>query len=45
MINIEVDEAIALKKLNKQENIDFCVEKDLYIIVPKYNTISKTFVL
>ncbi|GGF63477.1 2-phosphosulfolactate phosphatase [Wenyingzhuangia marina] len=39
------EHAFRLKKLNKQENIDFCVEKDLYTIIPKYNAISKTFVL
>ncbi|MGY5355363.1 2-phosphosulfolactate phosphatase [Wenyingzhuangia sp. IMCC45467] len=39
------EHAFRLKKLNKQENIAFCVQKDLYSIVPKYNAVSKTFVL
>ncbi|MDO3693942.1 2-phosphosulfolactate phosphatase [Wenyingzhuangia sp. chi5] len=39
------EHAFRLKKLGKQDNIDFCVQKDLYKIVPKYNTITKTFVL
>lgn len=39
------EHANRLKKLNKQRDMDFCIQKDLYNIVPKYNFSSQSFKL
>ncbi|ANW97304.1 hypothetical protein AXE80_13825 [Wenyingzhuangia fucanilytica] len=39
------EHALRLKKLNKLGDIAFCVQKDVFAIVPKFNSASKTFVL
>ena len=39
------EHALRLKKLNKQKDIDFCIQKNIYTIVPKYNNKSQLFTL
>ena len=39
------EHALRLKKLGKQEDIDFCLQKDIHTIVPKFNKDLKVFVL
>ncbi|MDO6736784.1 2-phosphosulfolactate phosphatase [Wenyingzhuangia sp. 2_MG-2023] len=39
------EHALRLMNLNKQKDIDFCIQKDLYNVVPKYYRKTKSFKL